>query len=61
MTQKPAPKPPSFDEMMDYRDKRFEEFHRKAEEVKKEVFGDLDEYYLSYQRDKSPEEYSSNR
>ncbi len=61
MTQKPAPKPPSFDEMMDYREKRFEEFHRKAEEVKKEAFGDLDDLYLSYQRDKFPDKYSRSR
>jgi len=59
MTKKSATKLPSFDEMMNYRHKRYKEFYRKVEEVKKEVFGDLDDYYLNRERDRYSDKYGN--
>ena len=36
--------PPSVDELMDYREKKFEKLHQEVEKIKEDTFGDFDFY-----------------
>jgi len=36
--------PPSVDDLMDYREKKFEKFHQEVDKIKEESFGEFDFY-----------------